>query len=120
MWVTHYEQATGRILGSEYNSSADGYNIGLCALQGYYDPELFYYDCLAKKVQRRPMMDIKVSGNTITGLPSPCAVSIRRDNQVYQVDDGQFTYETPLSGENEVSVCAFPYIDWKGVLCIEN
>ena len=119
MWITHYEQETGRILGSEYHSSADG-GQETCALQGYYDPELFYYDCIAKKARGRPKMDIHVSGNTITGLPSPCTVNVRRDSQTYRVDDGEFTYETPLHGEYDVTVRSFTYIDWKGVLKIEG
>lgn len=121
MWITHYEQGTGRILGSEYHSLADGgQSTEPSVLSGYYDPELFYYDCVAKEVRERPLMELKIIGNTLTGLPVPCTVRVKRDPLRYMVEDGEFTYETPLSGEYEVSVCAFPYIDWKGAFNIEN
>lgn len=121
MWITRYENETGRILGSEYHSSADGAEeMDTCALHGYYDPELFYYDSLAKKVLERPTMHIEISENTLTGLPLPCTVNVRRDNQTYRVEDGQFTYETPLPGGYEATVRSFPYIDWKGVLKVEG
>ena len=100
MWITRYENETGRILGSEYHSSADGAEkMDTCALHGYYDPELFYYDSLAKKVLERPTMHIEISENTLTGLPLPCTVNVRRDNQTYRVEDGQFTYESGNSSK---------------------
>lgn len=120
MWITRYEQWTGRILGSEYHSSPDIHTMEPCILRGYYNPECFYYDCTAKKIIERPQMEIKTSGNTLTGLPLPCTVKVRRDPRRYFVEDGEFAYETPLSGKYEVLVCAFPYIDWKGVFYIED
>lgn len=67
---------------------------------------------------RRHVMPVVQSGAALTGLPAHCTVTI--NGASYDVDDGCFEYVTPLPGSYPVSVEAWPYLTWEGVIDIEG
>ena len=50
-------------------------------------------------------------GFRLWGLPIPCRVHV--DELVYDVDDGELEWTTPVSGIHQVRVSAWPYLDWE-------
>ncbi len=50
-------------------------------------------------------------GFRLWGLPIPCRVHV--DELVYDVDDGELEWTTPVSGTHQVRVEAWPYLDWE-------
>lgn len=45
----------------------------------------------------------------LSGLPIPCTVVV--DEQEFEIDDGEFSFSTPLPGIYQVTVKAFPYLE---------
>lgn len=50
-------------------------------------------------------------GFRLRGLPVPCTVSV--GGEIYQVDDGEFEWITPLPGVYQVEVRAWPSREWR-------
>ena len=50
-------------------------------------------------------------GFRLWGLPTPCQVHV--NELVYEVDDGELEWTTPVSGIHQVRVSAWPYLDWE-------
>ena len=50
-------------------------------------------------------------GFRLWGLPIPCRVHV--DELVYDVDDGELEWTTPISGIHQVRVSAWPYLGWE-------
>ena len=76
--------------------------------------ETHYIDSNGKITPRPELTPIQREGISggfrLWGLPIPCRVHV--DELVYDVDDGELEWTTPVSGVHRVRVEAWPYLDW--------
>lgn len=76
-------------------------------LLGRYDMETMYVE--NGLVIARPVCPAQLQGLTLSGLPSPCQISI--NGHVYECDDAEAELDFDSPGTYKVVVRAWPYLD---------
>lgn len=78
-------------------------------------PPATHYVTDSDEIHERPEMSVALDTEhgriILADLPVPCTVSV--GGEIYQVDDGELEWMTPLPGVYTVEVRAWPYREWR-------
>lgn len=124
MIYTIYCTETGRIRGRAVKDDED-MNLAYGDLfdeeaileNTHADPYMQYIDVNTLEVIDRPIMDINIEGNIITGIPEGAEVYIEGDT--YVINGGTLELSFDVPGTHKITFMAFPYLD-KEVTIIET
>jgi len=115
-WAS-YDAASGKIL---FVREMEGFYAGYYRAQGEslvgfplgeQDTHYVHGGEVIPRPELAPGHEGIPGGFRLWGLPIPCRVHV--DELVYDVDDGDLEWTTPVSGIHQVRVEAWPYLDWE-------